>query len=169
MLLEAQFGPNIAPIERPKLQGPAATPQTNGTTPSTKPDPETETETDQIKDEEEEDEEDLDETDLEAQEKAELARLRDLGIPVPGIEIKVDKHVARVWLETLEVECAYSVLRDRVKVVVERAVETVADMWSAEPKKNTTTGEKGGGVANEYAERAAGDAGNTAMMEQVKS
>ena len=52
-------------------------------------------------------------------------------IPVPGIEIKVDKHIARVWLETLEVECTYPVLRDRVRVVVERAAETVAGLWSS--------------------------------------
>lgn len=86
MILEAQFGDNIAPIEHPKLDT------------------------------------------TENDETAELARLHALGIPVPGIEIKVDKHLARVWLETLEVECGYSVLRDRVKVVVERAVETVAGL-----------------------------------------
>lgn len=64
--------------------------------------------------------------DLEAEE---LARLHSMGIPVPGVEIKVDKNVAKVWLETLEVECANGVLRDRVKAVVERAVETVAPLW----------------------------------------
>lgn len=48
---------------------------------------------------------------------------------MPGLEIRVDKHVARVWLETLEVECGSAVLRDRVRVVVERAVETVAGLW----------------------------------------
>ncbi len=72
-----------------------------------------------------------DEEDLEEFEEAELDRLHGLGIPVPGIEIKVDKHVARVWLETLEVECTYPVLRDRVRVVVERAAETVAGLWSS--------------------------------------
>ncbi len=70
-------------------------------------------------------EEDL--SDLEAEE---MERLLAAGIPVPGIEIQVDKHVAKVWLETLEVECPYGVLRDRVKAVVERAVETVAPLWS---------------------------------------
>lgn len=66
-------------------------------------------------------------------ESAELDRLHALGIPVPGIEIKVDKHVARVWLENLEVECANAVLRDRVRIVVERAVETVAGLWATRP------------------------------------
>lgn len=62
-------------------------------------------------------------------EQAELKRLHALGIPVPGVEIRVDKHVAKVWLETLEVECSWGVLRDRVRAVVERAVEVVAPVW----------------------------------------
>jgi hypothetical protein len=36
---------------------------------------------------------------------------------------RVDKHIARVWLEDLEVECANAVLRDRIRVVVERALK----------------------------------------------
>ncbi|KAL1637824.1 endoribonuclease ysh1 [Neofusicoccum ribis] len=64
-----------------------------------------------------------------AAEQAELKRLHALGIPVPGIAIKVDKLVARVWLETLDVECPNGVLRDRVRAVVDRAVETVAPIW----------------------------------------
>ncbi|KAK0640106.1 Endoribonuclease ysh-1 [Lasiodiplodia hormozganensis] len=63
------------------------------------------------------------------EEQAELKRLHALGIPVPGISIKVDKMVARVWLESLDVECTNGVLRDRVRAVVERAVETVAPIW----------------------------------------
>ena len=59
----------------------------------------------------------------------ELARLHQLGIPVPGLEIKVDKHVAKVWLEKLEVECPNKTLGDRVRAVVERGVETVAGIW----------------------------------------
>jgi cleavage and polyadenylation specificity factor subunit 3 len=102
MLLEAQFGSNIAPIERPR--------RTSQSTKSESP----------ASDEDSDEDED-----------AELARLYALGIPVPGIEIRVDQHVARVWLETLEVESSYPVLRDRVRVVVERAVETVADLWSS--------------------------------------
>ena len=164
MLLEAQFGSNIAPIERPKLQR-SETSKTNGTT--AKPKPEPESETDQIKDEDEEENEDAD---LEAREEAELVRLHGLGIPVPGIEIKVDKHIARVWLETLEVECAYPVLRDRVKVVVERAVETVADMWSTEPKKSKATMDgKGTSAANGCSAYTADDAGKAAITEGVKT
>ena len=68
-----------------------------------------------------------------ASEKAystELLRLHAIGIPVPGLEIKVDKYVAKVWLETLEVECSSKQFGDRVKAVVERAVETIAPLWS---------------------------------------
>ncbi|KMU72595.1 endoribonuclease ysh1 [Coccidioides immitis] len=126
MVLEAQFGSNIAPIERPKITRPAANAKANGTAgikaESSAPTPDSEVK---------QDEPELDEEDLDDLEEAELVRLQALGIPVPGIEIKVDKHVARVWLETLEVECSYPVLRDRVRVVVERAVETVADLWSS--------------------------------------
>jgi cleavage and polyadenylation specificity factor subunit 3 len=48
------------------------------------------------------------------------------------MEIKIDKHVARVWLEDLEVNCSYAVLRDRVRVVFECAVETAASIWTEE-------------------------------------
>ncbi|KAI9711338.1 MAG: endoribonuclease ysh1 [Bogoriella megaspora] len=65
----------------------------------------------------------------EVAEAKELARLHALGIPVPGVEIKFDSHIARVWLEGLEVECESKVLKDRVRTVVERAVETVAPLW----------------------------------------
>ena len=105
MFLEAQFGSSITPITHPKLA------------------PKPSIDADGIKGEELE--EDL--SDLEAEE---MERLHAAGIPVPGIEIRVDKHVAKVWLETLEVECDYGVLRDRVRAVVERAVETVAPLWS---------------------------------------
>ncbi|KAK2877103.1 endoribonuclease ysh1 [Arthroderma sp. PD_2] len=118
MILEAQFGSDIAPIERPKMKrrgGPKPeTPSVKEGSKAGTPEPL-----------ESEDEEELQEM-----EELEIARLHSLGIPVPGIEIKVDSHIARVWLETLEVECSYPVLRDRVRVVVERAVETVADMWN---------------------------------------
>jgi hypothetical protein len=33
-------------------------------------------------------------------EAAELDRLITMGVPVPGIEIRVDKHIARVWLSS---------------------------------------------------------------------
>jgi cleavage and polyadenylation specificity factor subunit 3 len=67
---------------------------------------------------------------LSAEDKTELKRLHNLGIPVPGIQIKFDKYVAKVWLEDLEVECASNPLRARVKAVVERGVETVSGLWS---------------------------------------
>ncbi|KAL8687348.1 MAG: hypothetical protein Q9218_006454 [Villophora microphyllina] len=113
MFLEAQFGPNITPITRPKLAPKPPKPafDTNG-----------------IKTEAEDEEEDIDIEDLEAEE---MERLHSVGIPVPGVEIAVEKHVAKVWLETLEVECGYAILRDRVKAVVERAVETVAPLSSS--------------------------------------
>ncbi|EZF33030.1 Cleavage and polyadenylation specificity factor [Trichophyton interdigitale] len=134
MILEAQFGSEIAPIERPKLKYHGGRKERS---PSAAEDP-NKVDTPNI--DEPEDEEELREM-----EELELARLQSLGIPVPGIEIKVDNHIARVWLETLEVECSYPVLRDRVRVVVERAVETVADMWntkagSAMPVKGIPNG-----------------------------
>ena len=105
MFLETQFGPDVTPIVEPK---PAAA--------ATQP-------TDELL------VVDMDADMKEARQAAELARLQRLGIPVPGVRIGVDRHVARVWLETLEVECANRTLRDRVQAVVERAVETVAPLW----------------------------------------
>lgn len=66
-------------------------------------------------------------------EAMELARLHALGIPVPGVEIRVDASIARVWLEDLSVECegkGTAVLKDRVKAVVERGVECIAPLWA---------------------------------------
>lgn len=114
MFLEAQFGPQITPITCPKLAA---------------KDPKQAEEADNVKLEPKEPDMDDAEAELEDMEAEELERLHSIGIPVPGVEIIVDKHVAKVWLETLEVECAYGVLRDRIKAVVERAVETVAPLW----------------------------------------
>lgn len=112
MFLEAQFGPLISPITTPKL-------------PVKLPKPSVDAEG--IKKEAEDDyEPEYEPADVEAEE---IERLYSIGIPVPGVEIRFDKHVAKVWLETLEVECASSILRERVKAVVERAVETVAPLW----------------------------------------
>ncbi|CAI7631040.1 unnamed protein product [Penicillium glandicola] len=106
MMLEAQFGgDNIGPIERPRVPADLALgPQEDG--------------------------EETNEERIAEIEAAELDRLITMGVPVPGIEIRVDKHIARVWLEDLEVECANPVLRDRIRVVVERAIETVAGLWA---------------------------------------
>ncbi|MCJ1386926.1 endoribonuclease ysh1 [Xylographa soralifera] len=121
MFLEAQFGPSLSPISKPKL----ATKIGAGL--KTRRDPNGIKNDPGSSESEEDDVEDL--AELEAEE---LERLHGLGIPVPGLEIKVDKYIAKVWLETLEVECNYTVLRDRVKAVVERAVETVAPLWGYE-------------------------------------
>ncbi|KFH48761.1 Endoribonuclease-like protein [Hapsidospora chrysogenum ATCC 11550] len=114
--LEAQFGAdNVAPVEKPKL------PPTAG----------------RIAGAEEEDKKDgeaMDTTgddtseELERQNK-EIQRLHKIGIPVPGISITVDKMQATVWLENLEVECNNKVFADRVRAVVERAVEVTAPLW----------------------------------------
>lgn len=106
-MLEAQFGSDIAPIERPRVPSELANGVADG---------------DHAEAGNEERIADI--------ESAELDRLHALGIPVPGLEIKVDKHIARVWLENLEVECSNAVLRDRVRIVVERAIETVAGLWA---------------------------------------
>ncbi|KAL4809336.1 beta-lactamase-like protein [Aspergillus unguis] len=139
MMLEAQFGSEIAPIERPRLPT-TESKITNGTGTGTpiKAEPDSEQATpSESKDIEAQE---LDPAAIAKLEAAELARLQALGIPVPGLEIKVDKHVARVWLEDLEVECANAVLRDRVRVVIERAVETIASMWSVGSSKAMTNG-----------------------------
>ncbi|KAI4178436.1 MAG: hypothetical protein LQ348_005605 [Seirophora lacunosa] len=112
MFLEAQFGTNMTPITRPKLP---ASKSGKHNSDGIKAEPE-----------EEGEEEEVEMEDLEAEE---MERLHSVGIPVPGVEITVERHVARVWLETLEVECEFKTLRDRVKAVVERAVETVAPLW----------------------------------------
>ena len=124
MMLEAQFGgDNIGPIERPRVPTDLALgPQTDG---------------EEINDERF--------SDIEA---AELNRLITMGLPVPGIEVKVDKHVARVWLEDLEVECSNAVLRDRIRVVVEHAIETATGLWaetsiSRDAVTNGSTNSKG--------------------------
>ena len=116
MFLEAQFGDQITPIRRPKILFPRAKQikdagGVNG-----------------VKSEEEDIEAELGEDEMRELEGEEMERLIALGVPVPGVEVKVDKNVARVWLEDLEVECANAVLRDRVRAVVERAVETVSPL-----------------------------------------
>ena len=113
MFLEAQFGDQVSPTETPRLLQPVK---------------KGEVETNDIK---VEDDVELTEEEQKELEAEELERLHALGIPVPGVEVKVDKNVATVWLETLEVECKNAVLRDRVKAVAERAVETVAPLWGA--------------------------------------
>lgn len=116
MFLEAQFGPHIIPITHTKVSL-KTTHRKSGESGNIKAEPEDTVDMDEAE---------MELADLEAEE---LERLHSIGIPVPGVEITVDSHVAKVWFETLEVECTYGVLRDRVKAVVERAVETVASLW----------------------------------------
>lgn len=111
MFLEAQFGPFVTPITSPKTVAKPAKPTLDD---------------EGIKKEADEESDEYDPEDLEAEE---LERLHSIGIPVPGVEIKVDKQVVKVWLETLEVEGGSNVLKERVKAVVERAVETIAPLW----------------------------------------
>ncbi|KAI9807039.1 MAG: endoribonuclease ysh1 [Sarcosagium campestre] len=153
--LEEQFGPDIKPIERPKLfKSPAASTNTTTAIASTTlptADPSIEKSTNdttndsdvkppqpqKLKSDEEEDDEGGDEEDedeLREEEAQELDRLHRLGLPVPGLEIRFDKHVVQVWLEDLTVDCAHRVLRDRVQAVLERAVETVAPLWAGRRK-----------------------------------
>ena len=66
---------------------------------------------------------------LEARRRAELERLHKIGIPVPGIHIKVDKMEATVWLEDLEVECTHKAFADRVSRICDRAAEITAPLW----------------------------------------
>lgn len=114
MFLEAQFGAdNIVPIAIPKVTTKRLP------TPPVKNDEEGEPESAQDEDEE-----------LEALQRQEIERLHKIGIPVPGVEIKVDKMVAKVWLEDLEVECANRVFGDRVRAVVERGAEVTAPLWA---------------------------------------
>lgn len=114
LFLEAQFGAdNISPISIPRL----SKTQTVKTLKSEQAAEET---SDASEDEERE---------IEELQRQEIERLHNIGIPVPGVEIKVDKSVAKVWLEDLEVECANRILEDRVRRVVERAVEVTAPLF----------------------------------------
>lgn len=119
MFLEAQFGSDaLNPIERPKLPS-------NLILPSKQPSPPSAAAVEEKLGDQEDDEQ----SELKEIEKVEIERLHKAGIPVPGIEIKVDKMVAQVWLENLEVECGNRVFGDRVRAVVDRAVEVVAPLW----------------------------------------
>jgi cleavage and polyadenylation specificity factor subunit 3 len=122
MFLEAQFGgDNVAPIAEPKLPPVEQQPKKQE---SKKDDGEGSDASMELSDDEEEEERRLRE-----RQQVELERLHRLGIPVPGVAIKVDKMEATVWLEDLEVECKNKVFADRVRAVVERAVEVSAPLW----------------------------------------
>ena len=111
--LEAQFGAdNVAPVETPKL--PAAE--------ATDPAEETVAGDDAM-------EVDGDGEGFSDRQRKEIERLHKIGIPVPGVSIKVDRMTATVWLEDLEVDSNNKVFADRVRAVVERAVEVTAPLW----------------------------------------
>lgn len=119
MFLEAQFGSeNLAPIAIPKLLTKGKISPSSPSTIKAERDPG------------ESENEEYGDTELEASRKQEIERLHKIGIPVPGVEIKVDKMVAKVWLEDLEVDCANRVFGDRVRAVVERAMEVTAPLWA---------------------------------------
>ncbi|KAL6691115.1 beta-lactamase-like protein [Trichoderma pleuroticola] len=134
--LEAQFGAdNVAPVEDPKLPPlPAVSPKEEK-----KEEDDDDNNKEAVKEEEANGEDikpeamdvDEDAAKLQLQERQhkEIARLHKIGIPVPGISIKVDKMTATIWLEDLEVECNNKVFADRVRAVVERAVEVTAPLW----------------------------------------
>lgn len=124
MFLEAQFGAdNVAPIAEPKLPPvPKDIPKKKEITDGEGGDASME--------DAPEDEGQEEEKELEARKRAELERLHRLGIPVPGVAIKVDKMAAKVWLEDLEVECGHKAFADRVRSVVDRAVEVTAPLWA---------------------------------------
>ncbi|KAG5930473.1 endoribonuclease ysh1 [Claviceps africana] len=114
--LEAQFGAdNVSPVETPRLvtQPPSQdvpAPDAMQVDSDNPPD------------------DDPNKQDMSRQEK-ELERLHKIGIPVPGVSIRVDKMLATVWLENLDIECNNKVFADRVRAVVERAVEVTAPLW----------------------------------------
>jgi cleavage and polyadenylation specificity factor subunit 3 len=130
--LEAQFGAdNVAPVETPRLPTTAVAATTtdaaadgaDGTGEAM--DVEKPAGADQEDKEQQQEEEDIEE-----RRSKEIERLHKMGIPVPGVSINVDSKLsATVWLEDLEVDCTNKIFADRVRAVVERAVEVTAPLW----------------------------------------
>lgn len=129
MFLEAQFGAdNVAPVAEPKASSLPPLPSGKRENKDQSDDDGNGSDNEDASMEVSEDEEEEDRR-LRERQQAELARLHRIGIPVPGVTIKVDKMEATVWLEDLEVECKNKVFADRVRAVVERAVEVTAPLW----------------------------------------
>ena len=104
MLLEAQFGPDITPIETPRVESHGSLPSHPKQAHSSS-DPKHETDQSEIKQESSSTVSDDGTDDEKAHAHAvaaELARLHAAGLYVPGVEIRAERYVARVWLETLE-------------------------------------------------------------------
>ena len=150
MFLEAQFGADhVSPIAEPKLpptppplSPPSKKQQQQQEQQKAEEDPSAPKKESEEKEEEDpdggesmdvsEDEDELNRRQrerLQQRQQSELARLHKMGIPVPGLAVKVDKMEAKIWLETLEVESGNRVFADRVRAVVERAVEVAAPLW----------------------------------------
>lgn len=129
MFLDAQFGSdNIHPIAVPKIP-PSPAPQQQqqlkeggGENNNNNGDNDDDVAMTQDNDDESEES-------IKQRQALELARLNKLGIPIPGLHIKVDKMEATIWLEDLEIECESRVFADRVRAVVERAMEVTAPLW----------------------------------------
>lgn len=125
MFLEAQFGAdNVSPIAEPKTSSLPSLPSKK----DAKNDHGSENSDNDDASMDVSEDEDEEERRVKERQQAELARLHKMGIPVPGIAIRVDKMAATVWLEDLEVECSSKVFADRVRAVVERAVEVTAPL-----------------------------------------
>ncbi|KAI3553047.1 metallo-beta-lactamase superfamily protein [Colletotrichum abscissum] len=126
MFLEAQFGAdNVNPVAEPRLPPQPEDEAAAVTTKAIKSDDASDASMDVSEDDAEAEQEKK----LEARRRAEIERLIKLGIPVPGIRIKVDKMEAVVWLEDLEVECSHKAFADRVRRVCEHAAEVTAPLW----------------------------------------
>ncbi|WYZ36756.1 hypothetical protein EsH8_II_000262 [Colletotrichum jinshuiense] len=124
MFLEAQFGAdNVNPVAEPRLP-PLPEGAEEATTKAIKVDGESDASMDVVSDNEAEQEKKL-----AARRQAEIERLHKIGIPVPGVRVKVDKMEAVVWLEDLEVECSHKAFADRVRRVCEHAAEVTAPLW----------------------------------------
>lgn len=124
MFLEAQFGAdNVSPIADPRLSEEDDKDEGGKELPDGA--------AGDLKDENANSESANSATDEKRQERVrrELERLHAAGIPVPGVLVKVDKMEAKVWLDDLGIECAQRVFADRVRAVVERAVEVTAPLW----------------------------------------
>ncbi|KXH60042.1 metallo-beta-lactamase superfamily protein [Colletotrichum salicis] len=125
MFLEAQFGAdNVNPVAEPRLP-PQPEDEVAAATKAIKADDASDASMDVSEDDEEAEQEKK----LVARRRAEIERLIKLGIPVPGIRIKVEKMEAVVWLEDLEVECSHKAFADRVRRVCEHAAEVTAPLW----------------------------------------
>lgn len=119
--LEAQFGAdNVSPVEEPRLPALPSPPRSDDNN-------NTDADAMDVAD----DAASKGETEEAARDRRskELERLHRLGIPVPGVEVRVDGMAATVWLEDLEVVSGKALFADRVRAVVERAVEVTAPLW----------------------------------------